>query len=46
MKCNIQIKIVSFEGDEDPYEMGFNEVHNLDDILPAIKRSIKRKYIF
>ena len=26
--------------------MGFNEVHNLDDILPAIKRSIKENTSF
>jgi len=36
----------AFEGDEDPYEMGFDEVHNLDDILPAIKRSIKENTSF
>ena len=36
----------AFEGDEDPYDTGFNEVHSLDDILPAIKRSIKENTSF
>ena len=36
----------AFDDDTDPYEMGFNEVHSLDDILPAIKRSIKENTSF
>ena len=36
----------AFDDDIDPYEMGFNEVHSLDDILPAIKRSIKENTSF
>ena len=36
----------AFDDDADPYEMGFNEVHSLDDILPAIKRSIKENTSF
>ena len=37
----------AFEDDDsDPYDHGFNEVHSLDDILPAIKRSIKENTSF
>lgn len=36
----------AFDDDSDPYETGFNEVHSLDDILPAIKRSIKENTSF
>ena len=38
----------AFDGDEDPYDYMMNQehVHSLDDILPAIKRSIKENTSF
>ena len=38
----------AFDGDEDPYDYMMNQehVHSLDDILPAIKRSIKENISF
>ena len=35
----------AFDDDSDPYEMGFNEVHSLDDILPAIKKVLKKIHL-
>ena len=45
MKCNIPDQDNAFDDDADPYEMGFNEVHSLDDIL-LLSKEYKRKYIF